>query len=138
MWPALREGDQLLCGPLDESPVAGSVLVAREGSQLVAHRLTRKTGSPGHERFILKADLGGEDRPRRRSEIVGHALLVHRQGNRQGLCDIDPPLTAGADVGPVACALLRRVARWHTTASHAQNAGRISPIPLLDPVSGVA
>jgi hypothetical protein len=121
MWPALREGDLLLCEPLDvAAPLLGEVLVARSDSRFVAHRLTRAYGPPGAERFVLKADLGGEDPARRRSEIVGRARLIHRSlpGLRNPtLLEIGTPLAAGPELGPLASALLRRVARWHTLAT---------------------
>jgi hypothetical protein len=121
MWPALRERDLLLCEPLDGiTPPLGDVLIAREGSCFVAHRLKRAYGTPGAEHFVLKADLGGADPPRPRSEILGRALLVYRPDSGrsgQALLDVGAPLAAEPELGPLASALLRRVARWHTLAN---------------------
>jgi len=117
MWPALREGDLLLCEPLPEGPPPspGEVLVAREGTRFVAHRLRRSHGPAGRERFVLGADLGPADPPRRREEIVGRVLLVHR--SPEGLLEVAPPFTGKAEIGPLEAALLRRLARWHTDSS---------------------
>jgi hypothetical protein len=123
MWPAVREGDLLLCEPLGSGvPNPGEVLVAHDGRGFVAHRLHSARLVRGKERLLLKADLGESDRPRGREEILGRVLLVYRQ--EEGLTDVTTSLRSELEVGPFTAAILRRVARWHTDAIKVRNALR--------------
>ena len=124
MWPAVREGDLLLCEPLGTTaPMAGEVLVANEGPGWVAHRLRCARRRRGEEQLILKADLGRPDRPRRREEILGRVLLVYRQ--EDGLTEVTTTLAGDElEISPFLAALLRHIARWHTRASNHRNARR--------------
>jgi hypothetical protein len=123
MWPAIREGDLLLCQPLGSSVLcAGEVLVAHDGRGWVAHRLRYTRQLRGTEHLCLKADLGKADWPRRREEILGRVLLIYRE--RQGLTDLGAPLGGDLDIGPLGASFLRRLARWHTQATKIRNALR--------------
>jgi hypothetical protein len=123
MWPAVREGDLLLCEPLGGAvPNRGEVLVAREDRGFVAHRFLRLRRYRGKEQLFLGADLGRPDRPRGREEILGRVLLVYRQ--QEGLTDVATIPAGGEQVGPFAAAVLRHLARWHTRATHLRNALR--------------
>jgi hypothetical protein len=137
MWPAVREGDLLLCEPLGGSvPSKGEVLVAREDRGFVAHRFLRVRRYRGKEQLFLGADLGRPDRPRGRDEILGRVLLVYRQ--QEGLTDVAAVPAGDEDVGPVAAAILRRLARWHTRVTQLRNALRNHgdlPLQLSDVVA---
>ncbi len=108
MWPAVREGDLLLHLPLGNQRLAErleSVAIARGlGGELVAHRIVRVLGPSGAERVVLSGDLGNEDPPRPRSEILGLVEAVYRPG--RGFVELGPPLRPG----PLGRSLLRRIA----------------------------
>jgi hypothetical protein len=123
MWPAVREGDLLLCEPIGGTALSrGEVLVAHDERGFVAHRLRRARRWRGEEQLFLKADLGDADPPRRRNEILGRVLLIYRQ--EDCLTDVTAALGGELEIGPIAAAILRRVARLHTDAGKGRDVNR--------------
>jgi signal peptidase I len=96
MWPALRSGDAAGYVRLEGAPAVGSVLVARIGGALCAHRV--ESVSAGGGLITLRGDNSArQDPPVSADQVLGVVRSV-RRANRE--------LTAW-DVGPSAVGLAR-------------------------------
>jgi signal peptidase I len=80
MYPAIRSGEIIHVAPLSSDDVRiGDVLLCRQGSRVLVHRLVAIT-NPGEERhFHLRGDAkGGCDRPISATDIIGRVDAVYR------------------------------------------------------------
>lgn len=118
MWPWIREGDLLLVEPLpgELRALLGRIAIATSVVGPVAHRIRRIAGPVGRERVILGGDLGADDPPRSRTDLLGVVRAIYRPA--VGFLDPAP----AHHVGPLAAALLGRLGRWVQAARDRQAA----------------
>jgi len=86
MFPTLRPGDKVIVRPLTkgELPKPGSVVVYKENSGFVMHRLVEIIGcDSGYVQFITRGDSMSEpDKPWPQQKLLGVANC-YKRGNRE-------------------------------------------------------
>jgi len=86
MLPTIHDGDHALISHSCAGVRRGHVIVFRQGSRLIAHRVLRIEGSNDEPIFFTKGDNAPAfDPPLRADEIVGRVLAIEREGRHTSL-----------------------------------------------------
>jgi signal peptidase I len=83
MFPTLKPGDRVIVKPFrnGELPISGSIVVYRDGNELIIHRLIEIKTLPGKNGFITRGDSRNEnDRPQALQQLLGVAVSFKRGG----------------------------------------------------------
>lgn len=82
MLPLLRPGDLVVVAPGAHAYPVGTIVVFRQGEQLVVHRVVRRWGP---EHWLTKGDNGPVDEPIVAASIIGVVIAADRNGVRWAL-----------------------------------------------------
>jgi hypothetical protein len=109
MWPALRAGDLAEWISLGAAPAAGTVVVARTGSGLRAHRVIAAAGST---LWLCGDNDSVPDAPLPRAAVLGQVRRVRRGGRLLEPHEWDRGPTLHGRARFVLRAGVRALARW--------------------------
>ncbi len=88
MWPALRNGDQAGLVSLLAEPVLGSVVIARVGAALIAHRVLEV--GPGPVVRLRGDNSDAAEAPIPLEQVLGQVHSVRRAGRLVQRWDVGP------------------------------------------------